>query len=60
MTRYWVIAPFHSGDPDVWDAVWAFDLENGVISIGWGEVGDVSRLEKAEIRRVFAVCARQC
>lgn len=42
MTRYWVIAPYEANPSDVFDKVWRFDVENGVISIGWQELGDVS------------------
>lgn len=48
MPRYWVIAPFDARDPD-WDAVWQFDLDTGVISIGWSELGDVSSLTEDQI-----------
>jgi restriction system protein len=44
MPRYWVIAPYHATEPDAWDRVWKFDLENGIISIGFGNLGDVSSL----------------
>jgi hypothetical protein len=47
MVRFWVIAPLYydSGYPDTWETVWKYDLDQGVISIGWGELGDVSGLE---------------
>jgi hypothetical protein len=45
MPRYWVIAPFQSDKPELFDQVWQFDLANGVISIGWGRLGDVSRMD---------------
>jgi len=44
MTRYWVIAPFESKNSEIFDKVWQFDLANSVISIGWSEVGDVSKM----------------
>lgn len=44
MTRYWVIAPFESKNPEVFDRVWQFDLAQNVISIGWHEVGDISQM----------------
>ncbi|MCB9098824.1 MAG: DUF1016 family protein [Anaerolineales bacterium] len=44
MTRYWVIAPFESKNPEMFDKVWQFDLVNNVISIGWGQLGDVSKM----------------
>lgn len=50
MPRYWAIAPADSTNPDLYDAVWEYDLANGVISIGWRELGDVSSLSDTEIR----------
>jgi restriction system protein len=44
MTRYWVIAPFGSKHPETFEKVWQFDLANSVISIGWSEIGDVSKM----------------
>jgi restriction system protein len=52
MTRYWVIAPFESNLP-MFERVWQFDLANGVISIGWHELGDVSSLTKDELRTKY-------
>jgi hypothetical protein len=48
--RYWVIAPFNSKKTDIWDKVWPYDLENGIISIGWGEIGDASKFNEEELR----------
>ena len=45
--NYWVIAPFDSSRPE-WDDVWEFDLAHDVISIGWGELGDISGHSKEE------------
>jgi hypothetical protein len=44
MPRYWVIAPVESQPADVFDKVWHFDVANNLVSIGWGAVGDVSKL----------------
>lgn len=44
MTRYWVIAPFESKNPEAFDKVWQFDLAHNVISIGWSQVGDPSQM----------------
>lgn len=35
MTRYWVIAPYDSTRPEVFDKAWAYDLTNGTIALGW-------------------------
>lgn len=56
MPRYWVIAPTYSGDPDLWDAVWDFDLKHGVISMGWAKLGDVSGLGVTEIESLYREC----
>ncbi len=50
MPRYWAIAPSSSDDPDLYDAVWNYDLANGIISIGWRELGDISSLDDVQIR----------
>lgn len=50
MPRYWVIAPYHSDQPEIWQRVWQFDLDNGLISIGWRELGDISEYSEEELR----------
>lgn len=50
MTRYWVIAPFDVRLPEIWERVWQFDLANGIISIGWGKLGDPSNLSESELK----------
>ncbi len=50
MTRYWVIAPYEATVPTTFEKVWQFDLTNGVISIGWHELGDISSFDKDQIR----------
>ncbi len=49
MNRYWVIAPYYSKDTQIFDKVWKYDIENGTIAIGWGELGDISQMTKHEI-----------
>src|SRR5262245_32459377 len=49
MPRYWVIAPYHADEPDAWEKVWKFDLENDIISIGWAALGDVSSLTEEQL-----------
>jgi restriction system protein len=44
MTGHWVIAPVESDPPDQFDKVWKFDLANNLITIGWEQLGDISRL----------------
>ena len=48
--RYWVIAPYDSTSSDIFEKVWEYDLANGTIAIGWDELGDVSKLNKSEIK----------
>jgi restriction system protein len=55
MPRYWVIAPFQSSKPEQFDKVWQFDLSNNLISIGWGRVGDVSRMNRDELATAVAM-----
>jgi hypothetical protein len=45
MPRYWVIAPIESNFPD-FDKVWQFDFANNLISIGWGNLGDISKMSR--------------
>lgn len=49
MTRYWLIAPFSSQNQQMYENVWRHDLENGRISIGWHEVGDITGLNKESV-----------
>ena len=46
MPRYWVIAPVESKPPELFDKVWQFDLVNNLISIGWKQLGDVSKMSR--------------
>jgi restriction system protein len=43
-----------SDPPELFDKVWQFDLSNNLISIGWKELGDVSKLSKAELSAAVA------
>jgi len=54
MLRYWVIAPFRSTKPDLFDKVWRFDLANDMISIGWSELGDVSKISREKLSDIVA------
>lgn len=56
MPRYWVIAPYDATQPDLFGKAWQFDLREGVIAIGWRELGDPSALSQDELRqRIRAV-----
>lgn len=54
MPRYWVIAPVESKPTELFDKVWQFDLANGLISIGWQNLGDVSRMNRDDLTQVVA------
>jgi len=54
MPRYWVIAPVESKPPELFEKVWQFDLANNVISIGWKQLGDVSRMSREELSEAVA------
>ncbi|GBD10756.1 Endonuclease NucS [bacterium HR23] len=49
MPRYWVIAPYGYEDRETFKRAWSYDLANGVIAIGWSEIGDPSRLSEEEL-----------
>jgi restriction system protein len=53
MPRYWVISPYHADKPELWEKVWKFDLEHGLISIGWRELGDFSSLDEDNLRALI-------
>lgn len=56
MPRYWLMAPFKfdAGDSQVFDRVWEFDLANNVISMGWSDLGDISKIDYDSLRKVVA------
>src|SRR3989304_4116580 len=49
MTRYWTIWPYHPDDPETLDRAWKYDIENGVIAIGWNLGGDTPQLTYATL-----------
>jgi len=54
MARYWVIAPVESKKPEFFDKVWQFDLANNLISIGWSELGDISKMSRETLADAVA------
>jgi restriction system protein len=54
MPRCWVIAPVESKPPELFDKVWQFDLANNLISIGWRELGDVSKMTREQLSQAVA------
>lgn len=51
--QYWVIAPYDSNK--LWNGVWQFDLQHGVISIGWQALGDVSALSEERLKELIKI-----
>jgi len=47
--QYWVIAPYDSTVKDTFEKVWEHNLKDGNISLGWSQLGDVSKLSKEEL-----------
>jgi restriction system protein len=43
-----------SEPPELFDKVWQFDLSNGLISIGWEQLGDVSKMSREELSEAAA------
>ena len=54
MPRYWVIAPVESKKPELFDKVWQFDVANNLISIGWSELGDISKMTREDLSDAVA------
>ena len=54
MPRYWIIAPIESDPPQLLDKVWQCDLGKSLISIGWVQLGDVSKLSRTELAEKVA------
>lgn len=50
MARYWVIAPYLSTEQKAFEQVWEYDLRNGVIAIGWRDLGDISELTEDQLK----------
>jgi hypothetical protein len=48
--QYWVIAPWINSEPERFARVWQDNLANRFISIGWHELGDVSSLNRQQLR----------
>ena len=55
MPRYWVIAPVESKPIELFDKVWQFDLANNLISIGWAQLADVSKMSREQLSEAVAV-----
>ena len=53
MSKYWVIAPYDSTIPEIFDKVWEYDLQNKTIALGWIELEDISKLSRPELRAKY-------
>lgn len=53
MVRYWVIAPYNYEYKKEYEQAWKFCFQNGLMSIGWGEMGDLTGFSRLEIRSIF-------
>lgn len=42
MKRYWIIAPYNSEFKEGFEHSWKFDVEMGVVAIGWPKLGNVA------------------
>ena len=54
MPRYWVIAPYEAAKYDFYNTVWQFDQANDTISIGFGQLGDVSNMDRQTLNNNVA------
>ena len=54
MERYWVITPYDSTQPQIFERAWEYDLANGTIAVGWKDLGDISEIkEKSELESKY-------
>ena len=53
MARNWVIAPYDSGNADLFDTAWDFDLKENTIALGWLEMGDISQLSRDNLESKY-------
>ena len=51
MKRIWVIAPAPSEEINIFDKAWEYDLNNNVIAIGWGRLGDISSFTEDQLKK---------
>ena len=51
--RYWVIAPYDSTKPEIFDKAWEYDLKKGTIAVGWQRLGDISTLNEEALREKY-------
>jgi restriction system protein len=54
MPRYWIIAPIESSNAERFEKVWQFDLTNGFVSIGWQQLGDISKMSRETLSQAVA------
>jgi len=49
------MAPVESKPADLFDQVWKFNLDQGLISIGWEQLGDVTGMTRDELAEAVAI-----
>jgi len=54
MARYWAIAPYEAKNSDFYNKIWEFDKTNNTISVGWGELGDISKMDRITLTNKIA------
>lgn len=54
MPRYWIISPVVSEPREQFDKAWQFDLTHNIISIGWAELGDPSKMSREQLEQAVA------
>jgi hypothetical protein len=53
MLRYWIIAPYDSQKPDIFENAWSYDLKHNTIAVGWKELPDASKFDKNKLEEKF-------
>ena len=48
-----IIAPVESDPADRFNKVWQYDLANNIITIGWGELGDASKMSRQQLPKLW-------
>jgi hypothetical protein len=44
--------PAWSRPPELFESVWAYDLANGTIAVGWGELGDIRGMDSQTVTKL--------
>jgi len=49
MRRHWVITPYNSAQPEIFEKAWEYDVANDTVAIGFGGLGDTADLSEEEL-----------